>query len=69
MNLLKFFGTDLRGDGSPQLMVTNRSGKKVAVHCHPSQGFWPQALSRLIRDLEISRDEFWSWSESGRKAR
>jgi len=42
--LLKVYGTDLEGEGSPQLKVTNRSGKKVAVHCHPSQGFWPQAL-------------------------
>jgi len=34
--------------------AADRSGKKVAVHCHPSQSFWPQALSRLIprpRDL------------------
>jgi len=67
--LLKFFGSDLVGEGSPQLKVTNGSGKKVAVHCHPSQGIWPQALSRLIHDLEISRDEFWDWSERGRKAR
>lgn len=69
MNLLKFFATDLHGEGSPQLKVTNRSGKKVAVHCHPSQDFWPQALSRLIHDLEISRDEFWEWSNAGRKTR
>ena len=67
--MLKFFGTDLEGEGSPQLKVTNRSGKKVAVHAHPSQGLWPQALGRLIRDLEITRDEFWEWSNAGRKAR
>ncbi|MBI2773602.1 MAG: hypothetical protein HYX56_03810 [Chloroflexi bacterium] len=66
---MKFFGSDLEGEDSPQLKVTNRSGKKVAVHCHPSQGLWPQALSRLIRDLEITRDEFWEWSNAGRKAR
>lgn len=66
---MKFFGTDVEGEDSPQLKVTNRSGKKVAVHCHPSQGLWPQALSRLIRDLEITRDEFWAWSSAGRKAR
>jgi hypothetical protein len=66
---LKFFATDLVGEGSPQLKATNRSGKKVAVHCHPSQGLWPQALSRLLRDLEITRDEFWEWSNNGRKAR
>jgi hypothetical protein len=67
--LLKVHGTDLEGEGSPQLKVTNRSGKKVAVHCHPSQAFWPQALSRLLRDLEVSREEFWDWSEHGRKPR
>lgn len=66
--MLKFFGTDLEGEGSPQLKVTNRSGKKVAVHCHPSRGLRPQAPSRVIHDLEISRDEFWEWSERGRKA-
>lgn len=66
---MKYFGTDLNSEGSPQLKVTNRSGKSVAVHCHPSQGFWPQALSRLLRDLEISRDEFWGWWNGGRKAR
>ena len=66
--MLKFFSRDLQGEGSPQLKVTNRSGKSVAVHCLPSQGFWPQALSRLIRDLEITRDEFWDWSNSGRKS-
>ena len=69
INLLKFFGIGLQGDGSPQLKVTNRSGKTVAVHCHPSQGFWPQALSRLLRDLEVSRDGFWRWSDGGRKAK
>lgn len=67
--MLKFFGTDLVGDGSPQIKVTNRSGKKVAVHCHPSQGLWPEALSRVLRDLEVTRDEFWSWSNAGRNPR
>ncbi len=69
MNLLKSYRTDIEGEGSPQLKVTNRSGKMVAVHCHPSQGLWPQALSRVIRDLEITRDEFWEWSSAGRKVR
>lgn len=27
------------------------------MHCHPSQGLLPQALSRLLRDLEVTRDE------------
>lgn len=67
--MLKYFGTGLEGEGSPPLKVTNRSGKHVAVHCHPSQGLWPQALSRLIRDLEIAREEFWERSDNGRKAR
>src|ERR1700687_1048294 len=42
-----FFGIDLQGEGSPQFKVTNRSGKSVAVYCHPSRWTAPR---RLVQD-------------------
>ena len=69
VNLLCYFGADLRGEGSPQLKVTNRSGKMVMRHCHPSKAFWPEAVAATIRDLEITRDEFFEWDRRGRKRR
>ena len=69
MNLLLFFGTDLEGAGSPQIKATNRSGKSVAVHLHPSRKFLPESLSSTLRHLEVSREEFFAWDRMGRKRR
>ncbi len=67
--MLRHFGSDLRGEGSPQLIVRNREGKWRSVHCHPSQDFWPQALTSLLRHLGVTREEFWQWWQAGRRAR
>ncbi|MHB1501488.1 MAG: hypothetical protein ACYCYK_10060, partial [Candidatus Dormibacteria bacterium] len=69
VNLLRYFGTDLRGDGSPQLQALNRDGQLCRAHCHPGHAFWPQALVRLLHDLGVSRDEFWDWWQAGRHGR
>jgi hypothetical protein len=61
---LKYFASDLEGEGSPQLKVTNRSGKKVAVHAHPSQG---PGLKRSIGFFATLRSAGTS-SGHGRKA-
>ena len=67
VNLLRRFGTDVEGTGSPWLKCRNRSGKLVVVHCHPSKGLWHAAVMRKVKDLEISRREFDEWSRRGRK--
>jgi len=41
----------------------------VMRHCHPSRALWPEAVAATIRDLEISRDEFFEWDRRGRKRR
>ena len=58
VNLLRHFGTDLRGEGLPQLIVRSQEEKLRPVHCHPSQGFWPEAVGSLLRHLRVSREEF-----------
>ena len=50
----------------------NRYGYAVVlalVVALAAYAFWPQALRRLVHDLEVSRDEFWEWSNAGRRAR
>jgi len=41
----------------------------VMRHCHPSKAFWPEAVAATIRDIEITRDEFFEWDRRGRKRR
>jgi hypothetical protein len=67
VNLFKAFCHDLEGVGSSKLKGTNRLGHKVGAHCHPSHVFWPEALTRLLGDMEVSRDEFEKWVRKGRK--
>jgi len=69
VNLLKAFGTGLQGEESGELHVISRHGRKVGADCHPGKSFWPQALARVLRDMDINRDEFDRWARQGRKPR
>ena len=67
VNLLLYFGTDLRGEGSPKLKVRNREGNWVSVDCHKTEGCWSEKLGPTLRNLGVSREEFWEWWNAGRK--
>ncbi len=49
------------------LLVTNHAGRRTGAHCHPGGVFWPEALARVLRDLDVPRDEFLDWYRSGRR--
>lgn len=69
VNLLSYFGTDLEGEGSSQMKATNRQGRTVGRHLQPSKRLWPEAVAATLRDMEISRDEFWAWVAEGKRRR
>lgn len=69
VNLLKYFGTDVQGDGSPLLKATNRAGRTVGRHLHPNKKLFPEAVSATLREMEITRDEFWAWVKEGKSPR
>jgi hypothetical protein len=62
------FGTNLRGQGSPQLKVDGRNGP-VIVHCHPSKGLFHAAVTRTVKRLGVTDPEFQAWLRGGRKRR
>ena len=57
-NLGLAFGTELKGEGAPQLKVRNRAGELVTVHCHPTQGAWHATVMKVVKRLDISPKEF-----------
>ncbi len=69
VNLLICFGNGLEGEGSPELKVITPDGRSYPIHCHPSIGCWPQMLGPVLRELGVSRQQFWAWNDHGRKRR
>jgi hypothetical protein len=61
------FGTELKGEGAPQLKVRNRAGELVTVHCHPTQGAWHATVMKVVKRLDISPKEFQAWLREGKK--
>jgi hypothetical protein len=41
----------------------------VIVHCHPAKGAWHQTVMKVLKDLDVSADEFQAWLRGGRKRR
>lgn len=69
INLLSYFGTDLQGEGSPTFKATNREGRTVGRHLKTHERMWPPAVSATLREMGITRDEFWAWVKEGKRRR
>ena len=59
--MLKRFGCEFRGEGSPILVGKNRAGAPFTIHQHPSQKMSKARLAKALKYIGISREEFWSW--------
>ena len=57
---LRHFSLELREKG-PILVGKNCLGQPFTVHQHPSQKCYNAKLSRILKSLAVSRDEFWNW--------
>ncbi|MDQ6774141.1 MAG: hypothetical protein M3024_14355 [Candidatus Dormibacteraeota bacterium] len=67
INLLSFFCAEVQGENSPQLKARTGTGRIAIIHCHPSKGLWGEALSGVLKDLDVSREDFWAWYHGGRR--
>jgi hypothetical protein len=51
------------------MKIRNRAQKLVIVHCHPTKGVQHQTVMKILRDMEITREEFEAWLKGGKKAK
>lgn len=59
--LVKEFGTDLRGLGSPVVVGKNRRGLPFTVHYHPGRRLDRREVSVLLKRLGLAPEEFAEW--------
>lgn len=62
LSLLHHFGCkNLRGENSPVIIGRNRNGNPFTIHHHPGQKVYKAKVSKILKYLEVSQNEFWQW--------
>ena len=59
-----FFAQESSGIGSPQIRGRNRNGVPFSIHVHPGHAVRPDILQHVLRYLDVSRAEFFTWYRS-----
>jgi len=61
LDMLRFFGCVVRGEGSPIIVGRNAMGAPFTIHQHPSQKVHKAKLAKILKYTGIPQDEFWRW--------
>ncbi|NPV72301.1 MAG: hypothetical protein HPY89_00605 [Pelotomaculum sp.] len=59
--LVRAFGSNLRGLGSPVVVGKNRRGLPFTIHYHPGRRLDRREVSVILKRLAVTPEEFAEW--------